>query len=79
MGDTKTVLRLYGAWSGEKEASWLGGMSQSGWHLVSCGLGYYRFGKGEPAEYIYEADFASCRERIGMSTSICTGTPAGST
>ncbi len=58
MGDTKTVFRLYGAWNGEKEAAWLGGMSRAGWHLISCGLGYYRFEKAEPAEYIYEADFA---------------------
>ena len=58
MGDTKTVFRLYGAWNGEKEASWLGGMGQAGWHLISCGLGYYRFEKGQPAEYIFEADFA---------------------
>ena len=42
MGDSKTVCSLYGA----------------GWHLISCGLGCYRLQKGEPAEYIYEADFA---------------------
>ena len=61
MSDTKKVFKLYGAWSGEKEALWLNDMSKTGWHLQNYCLGVYRFAKGNPENFIYEIDFSIAR------------------
>lgn len=31
-------------------------MSREGWHLASCVLGWYRFRRGEPRDYLYRLD-----------------------
>jgi hypothetical protein len=61
MTDTRTVFRLFWAWSLEKETAWLARMSAAGWHLSSCGWGVYRFRKGEPEDRTYELDFVPLR------------------
>lgn len=43
--------------AGRKEAGWLHEMSKKGWHLISIGIFYYIFQKGNPHDYTYRFDF----------------------
>jgi len=50
--------KLFGAWQDDKEETWLGQMSQQGYHLASLGFpGFYYFTTGEPCNYVYRLDF----------------------
>ena len=40
----------------QKEQDWLNKMSKKGWALKSFLLGFYKFEKCEPGEYIYQID-----------------------
>ena len=40
----------------QKEQDWLNEMSKKGWALKSFFLGFYKFEKCEPGEYIYQID-----------------------
>lgn len=40
----------------QKEQEWLNEMSKQGWALKSFFLGFYKFEKSEPGEYIYQID-----------------------
>ena len=40
----------------QKEQDWLNKMSKKGWALKSFFLGFYKFEKCEPGEYIYQID-----------------------
>ncbi len=40
----------------DKETEWLNRMAEKGWALTGFGLGFYRFERCEPGEYIYQID-----------------------
>jgi hypothetical protein len=54
---TKTVIRMFWAWSNEKEERWLSRMAREGWHLAAPRGVYYRFEKGAPADVVYRLDY----------------------
>ena len=37
----------------EKEEKWVNEMANKGWHLADFHIGYYKFEKGAPGQYIY--------------------------
>ena len=58
--DTSTLKRTkwFWPWQDEKEESWLGEMSHTGWHLKSVHLPcVYTFSKGDPTHRIYRLDY----------------------
>lgn len=42
----------------DKEMEWLNHMAEQGWAMTGFTLGFYRFEKCEPGEYIYQVDIA---------------------
>ena len=42
----------------DKETKWLNRMAEQGWAMTGFFLGFYRFAKCEPGEYIYQMDIA---------------------
>lgn len=54
---TITRYKWFWAWQDHKEEEWLQSMSLQGWHLVTMSIGFYKFEKGEPANYVYRLDF----------------------
>jgi hypothetical protein len=57
VSETRSALRWFWAWQEERETAWLEEMSRAGWHLEAFSFGWYRFGRGEPREYLYRLDF----------------------
>ncbi len=51
MTEEQTKIRFFIDY--EKEEKWVNEMCQQGWHLVKFGIGYFKFEKGMPGEYIY--------------------------
>ncbi len=44
-------------WNDEREALWLAGQEQAGWHLVQVSCLGYRFERAAPGEFTYRLDF----------------------
>jgi len=69
--NSKIVIRFFGAWNDRKEENWLRGLALKGWHLESIAVVFYKFRRGEPADYTYRLDFQSSgkfdrREYLGL-------------
>ncbi len=63
MEQTIHKFRWFWAWQDEKEESWLGTMSQQGYHLVSVKpFGNYSFKLGEKTDYVYRLDYQTNRK-----------------
>jgi len=54
----KRTFKWFWPWQDERLESWLGQMSQQGWHLASAGWpARYTFIQGEPADLVYRLDW----------------------
>jgi hypothetical protein len=54
----KRTFKWFWPWQDERLESWLGQMSQQGWHLASAGWpARYTFTRGEPTDLIYRLDW----------------------
>jgi hypothetical protein len=53
---TRTVVRIFMAWSDEREGRWLEAQARAGWHLEAVRPWGYRFTHGSPAEVAYRLD-----------------------
>ena len=59
---TLQKFKWFWAWQDEEEETWLRGMSQQGWHLMSVGLpGFYSFARGEARNYVYRLDYVNSK------------------
>jgi hypothetical protein len=60
----KRTFKWFWPWQDERLESWLGQMSQQGWHLASAGWpARYTFTRGEPADLVYRLDWQeACRK-----------------
>lgn len=43
----------------EKEEKWVNEMAKEGWHLTDFNIGYYKFEKGAPGQYIYRNEMVN--------------------
>ena len=54
----KRTFKWFWPWQDERLESWLGQMSQQGWHLASAGWpARYTFIQGKPADLVYRLDW----------------------
>lgn len=52
------MIRFRMGYDKDKAAKWLNRMAEQGWAMTGYTLGFYRFEKCEPGEYIYQVDIA---------------------
>lgn len=57
----KTVHKVFGIWSFDKEEKWLNEMAAKGWALISVGFCSYEFEECLPGEYTIRLEFLDNR------------------